>query len=623
MCLFWLLLAVPGLAALAYFRPADEQDGVLGTVGLAYVISFALLSPACIAGYWLELPLWSFSGYLTALVVAGLCALYARRKLWWHPRRPSIGQASAAFVLTLGLVLGSAIHTELGGDSRFHVGRIRYLVGSGLNNADPYTGTGFLHLYHTNIYHAVMAAGSQLTGCDVLVFWSSSLPWAKLAVACGIYLLALRVSGSHSAAWIAVLWRFVGDVLHAYTFYPNCLAPGWLLPIGLGCAFAAFTTTNARYHLVLLFACSLVTAEFHGLYSGFLACIVASACIPLSLFRVIARPAARRRAVELLIAAGLAVAIALPFLYIARSTHRPAEVNYAYNGGSPHARGSSANRMLRLMKVDESGEIYAPVEQIFGGRDVQVAAGIAFVLLFWRRRDQAAMLFPAFVVPATVLMVPAMATPVANLLGAGWILQRLISVISVPYIALIASGVGVVLEQLKSRRYVTPAIAVSLLLLGLRPIGGFSTSMIATSANLLWLVPDNDFLRREYSGSMRTDQEMLAKAIPAGSTVLVHPFLGRELAMLHYMRFIRVSRGHSGVPDLDQRTHDLHKLMHVRHQRNESTRNLLQKYNIRYCITGRRGRLRWRFKSQDIVGQTDRLTVIRIHTDSGNSATAP
>jgi hypothetical protein len=610
--LFWLLLALPGLAVLVCFRPTNEDDGALGTAALAYLISFALLSPACIAGYWLELPLWCFSSYLAALVASGLGTLYVRRQTWWHPRRPSAGQASAALVLTLGLALGSAFPANMEGDTRFHLGRIRFLFENGLSNADPFTGTGFLHAYHTNILHSLFASGSRLTGADPLVFWSASLPWAKLAIVCGMYLLALRVSKSHTGAWIAALWKLSAIVLHDYILYPNFLAPGWLLPIGLGCAVAVLNTANTRYHLVLLCACSLVLAEVHGLYSGFLACSVAFACVPICLFRFVARPNARARTVGVLAATGFAVSLAIPFVYIARSTHRPAEANYAYYGGFPRAPVSKPNPFLHSMRIDSRGELSAPFENVFGGSENEVATVIAIVFLFWRRPEQGTMLFSAFAMSATVLMMPSLATPAAKFLGAGWMLQRMLSVIGDEQIALVAGGLPMLLGQIKSHRFITPALTVATLLWGLRPMGGFAMRELTESAAVVLEVPNNHFLRREFSGPLRADQKLLEKTIPRGSTVLVHPTLARDIGMLYGMSFIRISRGHSGVPDLAQRTRDIYKLVYAKNAAKPVQRELLQKYKIRYGITARTGRLHWRYGPQDILGQTDRLTVIRL-----------
>ncbi len=604
--LFWLALAVPGLAALSCLHgPDDERMGALEALGLAYLGSFCLLSPFNVVGYWLELPLSWLSGAIAALVAGGLLVLARRRAHWWPIGRPDVVGISGAAVLLVVLYQAAATGAHMDNDADFHLARIRFLRDHGLTNADPFVGTGFLHAYHTNLYHALLAAGSQLTGVDVLELWSDTLAWSKLMLACGIFVLARRLGSSRMGAWIGALLYLAWFWHNDWTLYPNRLGPGWLVPLGLGACVAAVSEDRPRFHLLALGACALVSAQVHGLYAGYLGLLVVLAVVPLTLVRM-RRREGRRPALQVAFATLFAVALSAPFLYVAK-TQPPAQANFDYDRGPPVRPAHNPNAWVRTLKRNTDGEIYLPFNGATRGPLTLAALLAASALLCIGRPRRMAAFAPAVGGLLAILFTPPLATLLASRLGTAWILERSLGVLQAAYAAVIGAGLSLPLAGVRAARWSMPLLASGTLWIGLNMQGRHESLAYALEQlRKLELDPTADHV----DSSVRDDQALLARLIPRGATVLTHPMAARQLAKLYDMRFVRSSRNHDGVPDLMDRTRDMYLLMSARNAR--SVERLLSRYGIEYAIEYQQHRIRWLEHARPVLGQTPTFKVIRV-----------
>ena len=87
--------------------------------------------------------------------------------------RISVIACIAIALIAADMLLGLRAGSNFGGDARYHAARIRGLVDLGFNNWDPLVpGPRFDDVYHTNLYHALIAASANLTGIDPAMAWA-------------------------------------------------------------------------------------------------------------------------------------------------------------------------------------------------------------------------------------------------------------------------------------------------------------------------------------------------------------------------------------------------------------------------------------------------------------------
>ncbi len=79
--LFWLGLALPGYVVVRLWAKDDLESGLLGTLGLSYLATLAVLSPVSIACYLVGAPLSVFSAACCLSVLVAVVEL--TRRQWW------------------------------------------------------------------------------------------------------------------------------------------------------------------------------------------------------------------------------------------------------------------------------------------------------------------------------------------------------------------------------------------------------------------------------------------------------------------------------------------------------------------------------------------------------------
>ena len=265
---FWLALLLPGYALVRRYWPEEVKSGLLGTIGLSYVLVVGALSVVSLVGYWMRLPLMVLSGACVVAVVAGLEELI--RRGWWRDlgRLLLAGVCVEMLIVAGDMVLGARVGAYMGGDATLHVARIRFLLDNGLSNIDPYVGCHFYPVYHTNITHALHAACAQLTGADQFAVWHLGLVWSKLLIASAMYYLTWTVFRSQWAAWVATMFTVGAHAPVTFISYPNKLAALWLWTIGL--AFIIQACQRPTWKAAVKLACvALLLGQTHALYGAF------------------------------------------------------------------------------------------------------------------------------------------------------------------------------------------------------------------------------------------------------------------------------------------------------------------------------------------------------------------
>jgi hypothetical protein len=520
--------------------------------------------------------------------------------------------AVAALMIGFFLLHANALGGHITNDADFHLARIRLLYDHGLSNADPITGTGFSHPYHTNLLHAFVAAGAKLTTLDPIAFWLGTLPWAKLLVSSAAATLCLRIGGSTLALWTVCLYQLGFALRIDWTLYPNQLAPLWLVPIGLSGCIGLFSTDRTRYHAVLIGGAAVLLGLVHGLYAGYLAVLGAATVTALALHRVVARRGQLGGAVRLGLLAAVLLALPAPSLYVAREAHKPAQTNFDYQGGPPVSRGGKAGRWTRALKADKAGRYHLSAKRLFGGRTEQLLAAAALIALLARKRFIEAIGIAAPLGTCLMLlMVPAISGFVIKSLGTAWMLERLLDVVNVQYVALVGAGLvlGIGGAARSALRYVLVLIPVAAAVVAtFLGSGGFNAQSLAAIELNFKPWQYMRIVSARLPRLERFDQELIRK-IPAGSVVLTHPLAARQLRKLHDLRFVRASRNHTGVDDLRDRTKNMAILMNK--APNDELLGVLAKHDIVYAIQKKAHPIKW-LDTQPALGETEQIKLIKL-----------
>jgi hypothetical protein len=295
--LFWLALALPGYALLRRWDRASLERGFLFGLARCYLASFCVLTPVAVLGYWRNWPLWSLSSVcVSGVLVGGAVLARDHRALVAALRTPNTLAAISCMLIGFDLWLGLRAGSHTQGDAGYHIARVRMLMAEGLSNWDPIVQQPRLDIiYHTNLYHALIAVSGQLTGSDATVAWLATWPFAKLLVAAGIGQLACCVFGSAAAGWLASLTALASQSAYSALPFPNTLAPMAVLPMGL-CAAAELWAApkRAQRAAAWLAASALALAQMHALNAIFLAMVVGPVLLAVLLLRSLA-PWARGR----------------------------------------------------------------------------------------------------------------------------------------------------------------------------------------------------------------------------------------------------------------------------------------------------------------------------------------
>ena len=280
---FWLLLLLPGWALARRLAPRDLEGPLIASVAVAYTTLLACLAPLVALGYLLSLPVWILSALLGAAILwGGFDAVRAGR---WR-RLGGVLLAAACIemlVVVADMWLSQRTGAMLGADARIHITRVRFLYEHGLSNLDPFVEARYPYpIYHTNLWHALLASGSRLLAIDPLAMWFGSLAASKLMIASGLAYLAWATLGGRWPAWVAAVMVIAIRGPTTFSLYPNQLAPWFLIPVLAGVLIRAVApgreeaveaqprkAPGALETGLRVAAVAVVVGMFHPLYAGF------------------------------------------------------------------------------------------------------------------------------------------------------------------------------------------------------------------------------------------------------------------------------------------------------------------------------------------------------------------
>jgi hypothetical protein len=611
--LFWLLLALPGYAVLRRWDRDSLQRGFLFALGRCYLASLIVLTPASVLGYWQHWPLWSLSVvYVAGVVLGAWCLLRDRRALAAGFRLNWLAAIGGMlFVADLWMGLRAGAHTQ--GDAGYHIARVRMLIEEGLSNWDPIVAQQRLDIiYHTNIYHALIAVSGQLTGSDAGLAWLATWPFAKLLAALGVAQLACSVFGAARYGWLASLALLAAQCAYSALPFPNTLAPLALLPMGL-CAGAELLAGARGSPLAAawLAASAIALAQVHALNAIFLAMLVGPillAVLVLRLLRRAAPPQPRKRRLAL----GLAACSAsLPWLLVpgwpriqvllllaaptlqgnaplpqpkaAVAQHvEPSDQTPPAADGAPH---KGAYKAERFRKLPNGMSVYDP-GQLRGLHDIHVVALAALlVTLALRPRRQLGALAAFVTLTCAWLLVPPFCSVLLFVTGAPWAALRIVQVLPVAACVLLPGALlSWTTHVARLRAWQTPL-----------QLGSAAVAVLIGAAQMShgepWTGERYWQHAREHEAltqwqSMVQKRELLCTNLPPHAIVMAHPRWDYGLPM-HCRNFavaLGPTRGWHGMPYMQERRAHVDEFFRDNTSA-ERRLALLRKYATRYVFT--------------------------------------
>ena len=430
----------------------------------------------------------------------------------------------------------------------------------------------FSRAYHTNIYHALIAASAQWTGAEYLVSWSALLPWAKLLSASGVYFLSWTMFRSRAAAGLAAVLMVILNATTQYLPYPNQLAPWWLFPLAI--AFVVQLSVGDGWRVIFkLAAVSLVLSQVHSLYALFVIIGVAPWFALKALMRWRNKVELRRYGWAL-----LALLVAFPFLLATRYVEAPGA--QLIQPHSVEAKPMRAHRYLRL----ESGLLMFQPRRALTLKYCILYAGIIVALLGRRRRRAAA---PIAIATSFVgiLFIPWFCSAAIAILGRPWMLERIEFFVGSLGGALI-SGVMVLGGSVLWAQALRHAARFALIAYGVLPLEPWAKYLGRVDKS--W---DTGPERLAYHLKLAKN---FRRAVPKGQTVAAPLELSRRLVMLTDAYVIASDRASPGIRTFYARRWDAQKALAAETPLAERQR-IWQQYEVRHALITRRQRKRWKW----------------------------
>ena len=449
----WLAtLWLPGHSALIRLFPEVLQWGWFGRIGLAYLLSLALLAPFVIVGYPLHVPVGLLAGvhFVFLALAVGDHTLNRRWHLVFQGAR-WIHLAPVALVV-LELAYSGYAGTTLLGDSPIHLARSRWLQAYGLGFADPYVSAPTpMPTAHVQLHHVLVAVIAKLGHVDVLFAWKSFLWMSRLLVYSAVYLAAARLFRSKWAAWTAVAFCVGATAPITFMSYPSKLSAYWLLPLQFAFTVELFRgTLSLRCVSWFLALTSLILGVFHPLYVAFGALSFGGATLVWALRRPDSTWASLWPTVSL--------SIGLPF--------------FAISALMPRFERPIPGFEQLTVQVGNSFSVISPMFA-WGADGLKEAITalplLVVVVIFFsciRHTRQSGLLTLGLVaVIANLQFNPLIATPILRLLELDYLLFRLGGLLVVCSLLFLGGSVGFVVESLGvltagRRRYIAAAACV-------------------------------------------------------------------------------------------------------------------------------------------------------------------
>ncbi len=599
---FWFALAIPGYVIIRLFCKDELESGLLGTFGLSYVAVLGVLTPVSLVCYWFELPVGVFSAACVLLVLASLFEI-TRRKWWFDLAKLGVAALSIELLIILvDAIMGARTGGFLGGDSRVHLARVRFLLDHGFCNYDPYVGApSFFPTYHTNILHALYAACSQITSVHYIDAWYASLGWGKVMIASGAYYMAWCVFGNRWAAWAAAVCVVATYAPIPFVIYPNKLAPLWLVPCMIGVAVRLLDRHLGWQGVALLGIGSLLLGQAHGLYAGFAAVLFLPLLAGAALWHLLRD---RRHWIKPSVAA-LAVTIGVAFPMTSRAHSRPKEPRASTQQVTVESQSSDFIRFengWKMVNLNPQGQWWRKIIQLG-------AIGIALLTC---RRKQVAFVVAIEVVAIAILYAPPLCTMAIHYLGAEWVVSRLGFAISVSTLILLPGAVTLLLANRFKNRWAQSLISVVLFVAA--AFHG-ATSDYYSWKNYGIAIKAKVNKQKQSLNYFHQIQPFLTKHIPEGSAVLAEADYGMWLVLLHDCYIVAAKSSQNGVNDLTERRADLAVLLAPGTPWIDRL-NLLNKYGVSYQASSATSRPQpWVEDHRLDSWQTTGLTISRLKLD--------
>ncbi|MFT7618430.1 MAG: hypothetical protein ACI97A_002073 [Planctomycetota bacterium] len=601
--LFWIAFLIPGFAFTRRWDQALHHGGFLSSIAVSFMGSVCLCVPMVLVGYLFALPISLVSTGIVALVVWGLVDI----------KRTGGGQALRvqakdllrleSLVLGFTLIIQSRVGSYMGGDGLIHLARVRHILDHGLTNIDPFIkGDFFYPLYHTNIYHALLASCTQLTGVDYLEVWYGILPVLVLLVAASTYFLTYQVFASRWVSWLTALFAVATHGHANFITYPNKIAPFIVLPFLFGLAIRALRSRPTGKDALQIGALSLTLSMIHGMYAVFGVIIL----LPLFLFQAARLQLRKKSYARNLVMCGAALLLALPMPLISRAGRNeakaettrlrmardldkdalPIAISEIQRNALPNAAGLRADPFFHelksgmLMKKPLRG--FGGGEGIFGIRGFRYQFLVLGCVLALLARTKRRYLIAGSItlVTASYLFVPPLCTALFQIFGAKWMLQRLDTAgLAVMFPTLVFGSLAFFLQS-KVRLFQIRGTSNRLRCLTLQGIVSIFVLCFAFSSSGQWArwrsftlddpwTPNKRSWGMSYKVAFRYDiearqeklrtmqkrRELYRKVVPVGANVIVIDNLALELVALHDAHILDAIRSSDGVPDRDYYRH--------------------------------------------------------------------
>lgn len=593
---FWLSLLLPGFAIARRLVRTELEGGLLPGIAVSWMCALGALAPCIALGYVVRMPLWLLCAAIVAFVAWGAVDL-VRTRAWRGAMGALLPVACiAGAIIAADIVLSDRHGAILDNDSRVHIARIRFLYLHGLSNADPFVRTPVEYaypIYHTNILHALCAAGSRLLGVDPVTMWFNTLAASKLMIASGMAYLAWAILGGAWAPWVAAAMVVVNRGPYTFSLYPNQLAPWAFIPVAIGVLVRVLSAAwrgeqvGAWRAAMLVAAPSAVVGMTHPLYAGFLLVIAAPVAGAVALQRLVARREGRAPAVAA-VAALVVVSAVFPLasaMMTARDTDRSvpraqAQVDDGAERGADvrektedeeaaqlgKPRDAAQKPRASLVRPQEGFTFYERGERdwiarTFGRGFTGGAWGVKWwrlwfmvaggMLAWWMLRRREWMLLAGCIAVVLIVMsVPPICTTALRFLGASWVLGRFETIAFVLWIPLGVPAIAAACERWRAWTKPQAALAFSALTLASVPVALEHASHRAPYAwpNYWRAARQSEGVRqgRQYAGLMK-QKEWMDEAIPQDAVVLAGPLTGTWIAMLHGAGLVASERSSTGI----------------------------------------------------------------------------
>lgn len=586
--LFWLSLAIPGLAILARTQPGLFEQGLLAVLARSYLFSFALLTPVSIIGQVLRWPLWTLSIACVASVLFGLWSLSRtwRGQTWPRLRFPGVAALLAGAALLADFVLGSFAGAHLEGDAGYHIAHVRMLYELGLSSLDPLGAPEQLNnSYPMSLYHGLIACAAQLTGSDPGLAWLQTWPFDKLLTAAGSYTLAYRLYRERRWAWLAAAVATFWYSSYAILPYPNTLACAAVLPIAIAAVLEVLEEPVSYKGLIAVALSSLLLGQLHSLTSFFLPLCATPVLLAMLLYRVWRRLPGRLP----LVAAFVALACSPGLIYQAAG-----RLDRVLLGVTDKTERVERAALLIGPKADhfnqlESGQVMIKWQRLAGPdfRNLYMLVALVVGVIFVPGPSMRA--FAALIAVAGAwLIVPSLCTQLLLWLGKPWAVARLNSMFNVALCALVPAALLHAFVVIAER--IRPHAAAKVWVECIGFAGALSFGLLLGMHGEPWTMPNylasvSKLSALESARNIAARHDFLARNIPVGQVVMAPTQMDYALPMHHHCRAFVLSENHGahGLSDAPERRREVKEFYGK--MNNKRRLAMLRKYHIDhvYC----------------------------------------